>query len=77
MTCNSGYVLTGSGIRTCLGDGTWSGTDGSCRKPQGGHRIHDMNAYVIIIVILRIVKKYSSYVGYLQASDLIIILYIK
>ena len=25
--CNTGYELTGSGIRTCQSDGSWSGSD--------------------------------------------------
>ena len=29
-TCNTGYELTGSDIRTCQSDGSWSGTDTMC-----------------------------------------------
>ena len=29
FTCNTGYELTGSDIRTCQGDGSWSGSDGT------------------------------------------------
>ena len=32
FTCNTGYELTGSDTRTCQSDGSWSGTDGVCRK---------------------------------------------
>ena len=31
VTCNKGYVLSGSDTRTCQDDGNWSGTDGSCK----------------------------------------------
>ena len=32
FTCNTGYELTGSDNRTCQSDGSWSGTDSTCRK---------------------------------------------
>ena len=32
FTCNTGYELTGSDTRTCQSDGSWSGTDGVCRR---------------------------------------------
>lgn len=35
VTCSSGYILTGSDTRMCLSNGSWSGTDGSCRRHQG------------------------------------------
>ena len=31
FTCNTGYELTGSDTRTCLSDGSWSGSDDVCR----------------------------------------------
>ena len=34
FTCNTGYELTGSGIRTCQSDGNWSGSDTMCREGQ-------------------------------------------
>ena len=34
-TCNSGYVLVGNDIRTCLASGVWSGTEPFCS--QGIH----------------------------------------
>ena len=30
--CNTGYELTGSDTRTCQSDGSWSGTDTTCRR---------------------------------------------
>ena len=30
FTCNTGYELTGSDIRTCQSDGRWSGSDDVC-----------------------------------------------
>ena len=32
FTCNTGYELTGSDTRTCQSDGSWSGSDGACRR---------------------------------------------
>ena len=29
--CNTGYELTGSDTRTCQSNGTWSGTESTCR----------------------------------------------
>ena len=36
FTCNIGYELTGSDIRTCQSDGYWSGTDSVCRRGKLG-----------------------------------------
>ena len=32
FTCNTGYELTGSDTRTCLSNGSWSGTESTCRR---------------------------------------------
>ena len=32
VTCNTGYELTGSDIRTCQSDGSWSGSDDVCKR---------------------------------------------
>ena len=32
FTCNTGYELTDSDTRTCLSNGSWSGTDIVCRR---------------------------------------------
>ena len=32
FTCNTGYELTGSDIRTCQSNGSWSGSDVVCRR---------------------------------------------
>ena len=31
FTCNTGYELTGSDTRTCQSNGSWSGTNATCR----------------------------------------------
>ena len=40
FTCNTGYELTGSDIRTCQSDGNWSGTDIVCRSLRGKFYLH-------------------------------------
>ena len=30
FTCNDGYVLSGSHMRTCMSDGMWSDSDTTC-----------------------------------------------
>ena len=35
FTCNTGYELTGSNTRTCQSDGSWSGSDTTCRRSRG------------------------------------------
>ena len=35
FTCNTGYELTGSDTRTCQSDGSWSGSEISCRESAG------------------------------------------
>jgi len=32
FTCNTGYERTGSDVRTCQSDGSWSGNDTVCRQ---------------------------------------------
>ena len=32
VSCDTGYILTGSDTRTCLSNGSLSGTDGACRR---------------------------------------------
>jgi len=34
FTCNTGYELTGSDIRTCQSDGSWSGNNTICRRGE-------------------------------------------
>ena len=34
FTCNTGYQLMGSGIRTCQNDGSWSGSDATCSRGE-------------------------------------------
>ena len=45
VTCNVGYLLTGSDTRMCLSDGSWSGMDGSC---QGDY--HNFVKPIILIL---------------------------
>jgi len=32
MSCSTGYELSGSDARTCQSDGSWSGTESTCRR---------------------------------------------
>ena len=32
FTCNTGYELSGSAMRTCGSDGSWNGTDAVCNR---------------------------------------------
>ena len=34
LVCNTGYEPSGSNIRTCQSDGSWSGSDGVCRRGE-------------------------------------------
>ena len=34
LTCNTGYVLTGSDTRTCQSDGSWSGSNAMCSRSE-------------------------------------------
>ena len=35
VTCNSGYSLSGTALRTCQANGRWSGTAPSCTSEYG------------------------------------------
>ena len=32
FTCNTGYEIVGSNVRTCQINGSWSGIDATCRR---------------------------------------------
>ena len=34
LTCKTGYELTGSNTRMCQNDGSWSGSNGTCRRGE-------------------------------------------
>ena len=34
FTCNTGYELIGSDIRTCQSDGSWGGNNTICRRGE-------------------------------------------
>ena len=36
-TCNTGYVLTNSNIRTCQSDGSWNNSDLMCNRSEQLH----------------------------------------
>ena len=42
ITCNTGYELTGSDTRTCQSNGSWSGSDGVCRRSKFNMYAYDM-----------------------------------
>ena len=49
FTCNTGYELTGSDTRTCLSDGSWSGSDDVC----GRGNITKTYKHTLIVINLR------------------------
>jgi len=34
FTCDTGFTLSGSAVRTCQEDGTWSGTQPTCEQGE-------------------------------------------
>ena len=34
FTCNSGYEVRGSNVRTCESDGSWSGSEATCERGE-------------------------------------------
>ena len=40
LTCNSGYILIGSGTQTCLNDGSWSRTNSTCERGNSYYQDH-------------------------------------
>ena len=54
FTCNTGFELTGSDTRTCLSDGSWSGSDNVCRRGEHNYivcvvKIHNSVQYGLVI----------------------------
>ena len=45
FTCNSGFLVSGSGLRTCQSDGTWSGTPTTCNRKRGGKRCKNTEVF--------------------------------
>ena len=35
FTCNTGYNLSGSETKTCQSDGSWNGSNATCRRLRG------------------------------------------
>ena len=48
--CDTGYELTGSDTRTCQSDGSWSGSDGVCRR--GKYNIISAHLFTHTIIIV-------------------------
>ena len=46
FSCNTGYEITGSVMRTCQNDGSWSGSDSMCSR--GEHHSKNVYKYAII-----------------------------
>ena len=51
FTCNTGYELTDSDTRTCLNDGSWSGSDDVCRKGEERHGFTLQMTHVAYIIV--------------------------
>jgi len=48
FTCNTGYKLTSNGIRTCQTNGTWSGTEITCRRGEINYIYITICSYVVV-----------------------------
>ena len=47
-TCNTGLYLVGEGVRVCLSDGTWSGTEPTCR----GEHLFALCLHIFVLFLL-------------------------
>jgi len=54
FSCDGGYELQGSSVRTCRNSGVWSGTSAVCEKGMIGYvRCHNSIHYNLAIVAAR------------------------
>ena len=51
-TCDIGFELVGTGFRTCLTSGVWSGTDPVCNEGVLLALIHNIECYMSLVSVI-------------------------
>lgn len=49
FSCSTGFVLFGSSERMCLPNGTWSGTQPSCKRKQITSSVYELQAPLLFL----------------------------
>ena len=64
-SCNDGYVLSGSALRTCEGDGSWSGQAPVCNT---GMNPHTLGSCIISLILAHSVVCTVELVGQVEVN---------